>query len=54
MEVDDVTDEEEYNQFDDVPFFVDTKSINLLETRMNYSTILPYNHIDGNGKLVQG
>jgi hypothetical protein len=50
----DVTDEEEYNQFDEVPFFVDTKSINLLETRINYSTMLPFSRTDGNGKLVQG
>jgi hypothetical protein len=27
---DDVTDEEEYNQFNEVPFFLDTKSLNLL------------------------
>jgi methylaspartate ammonia-lyase len=53
MSDDDVTDEE-YNQFDDVPFFVDTKSINLLETRISYSTMLPYSRTDANGKLVQG
>jgi hypothetical protein len=52
--VDDITDEKEYNQFDEVPFFVDTKSINLLKTRISYSTMLPYSRIDAYGKLVQG
>jgi hypothetical protein len=52
--VDDVTDEEEYNQFDDVPFFIDTKSINLLEIRISYSTMLPYSHTNDNEKFVQG
>jgi hypothetical protein len=51
---DDVTEEEEYNQFHEVPFFVDTKSISVLETRISYSTILPYSRADANGKLVQG
>jgi hypothetical protein len=35
-----VTDEEEYNQFDELPFFVDTKRINLLETIISYSYLL--------------
>jgi hypothetical protein len=47
---DNVTDEEEYNQFDELHFFVDTKSINLIETRLNYSSMLPYIRTDGNGK----
>jgi hypothetical protein len=37
-----VTDEEEYNQFDELPFFVDTKRINLLKTIISYSNLLPY------------
>jgi hypothetical protein len=52
--VDDVLDEEKYNQFDEVPFFVDTKIINLLETRISYSTMLPYGRTDANCKLLQG
>jgi hypothetical protein len=27
-------DEEEYNQFDEVPFFVDTTRINIIETKI--------------------
>jgi hypothetical protein len=37
-----VTDEEEYNQFDELPFFVNTKRINLLKTIISYSNLLPY------------
>jgi hypothetical protein len=33
---DNVEDEEEYNQFDDVPFFVDTTRINIIETKISY------------------
>jgi hypothetical protein len=32
VRVDNVEDEEEYNQFDEVPFFVDTIRINIIET----------------------
>jgi hypothetical protein len=52
--VDDVTYEEEYNHFDEVPFLLIQKSINLIKTRISYSTMIPYNHTDNNGKLVQG
>jgi hypothetical protein len=52
--VDNVTDEEEYNQFDELPIFIDSKSVNLLKTRISYSTMLPYSRTDANGKLVQG
>jgi hypothetical protein len=45
-------DEEEYNQCDDVPFFVDTKMINIVETKLSYSNVIPYAHTDGEGKLV--
>jgi hypothetical protein len=45
-------DEEEYNQCDDVPFFVDTKMINIVETKLSYSNVIPYAQTDGEGKLV--
>jgi hypothetical protein len=45
-------DEEEYNQFDDVPFFVDTTRINIVETKIPYSNVIPYVHTNGEGKLV--
>jgi hypothetical protein len=45
-------DEEEYNQCDDLPFFVDTKMINIVETKLSYSNVIPYAHTDGEGKLV--
>ena len=51
--VEDVEDEEEYNQFDEVPFFVDTGRINLIETKLGYTKINPYLRTDGQGKLVQ-
>jgi hypothetical protein len=47
-----VDDEEEYNQFDDVPFFVDTTRINIVETKVSYSNVIPYACLDGNEKLV--
>jgi hypothetical protein len=47
-----VEDEEEYNQFDEVPFFVDTIRINIIETKISYSNVIPYAHIDDEGKLV--
>jgi hypothetical protein len=33
VEVDHVEDEEEYNQCDEVPFFVDTRRINIVEAK---------------------
>jgi hypothetical protein len=30
-----VEDEKEYNQFDEVPFFVDTTRINIVETKIS-------------------
>jgi hypothetical protein len=33
--VDNKEDEEEYNQFDEVPFFVDTTRINIVETKIS-------------------
>jgi hypothetical protein len=49
VEVDDVEDEEEYNQCDEVPFFVDTRMINIIETKLSYSNMIPYAR---EGKLV--
>jgi hypothetical protein len=47
VEVDNVEDEEEYNQFDDVPFFVDTTRTNIIETKISYSNVIPYTRTDG-------
>jgi hypothetical protein len=49
--VDDVEDEEEYNQCDEVPF-LDTRRINIVETKISYSNMIPYTHTNGEGKLV--
>jgi hypothetical protein len=50
--VDDVEDEEEYNQCDEVPFFVDTRRINIIKTKLSYSNVIPNMRTDGEGKLV--
>jgi hypothetical protein len=50
--VDSMDDEEEYNQCDYVSFFVDTKRINIIETKLSYSNMIPYARTDGEGKLV--
>jgi hypothetical protein len=47
-----VDDEEEYNQCDELPFFVDTRKINVVETKISYSNVIPYAFTDGEGKLV--
>jgi hypothetical protein len=52
LRVDDVEDEEEYNQCDDLPFFVDIRRINIVETKISYSNVIPYVCTDGEGKLV--
>jgi hypothetical protein len=52
VRVDDVEDEEEYNQHDEVPFFMDTRRINIIETKISYSNVIPYACTDGEGKLV--
>jgi hypothetical protein len=36
-----VEDEKEYNQFDDVPFFMDTTRINIIETKISYRNVIP-------------
>jgi hypothetical protein len=48
-----VDDEEEYNQCDEVPFFLDTRRINLIETKISYTNMNPYARTDGEGKLVK-
>jgi hypothetical protein len=50
--VDNVEDEEEYKQCKEVPFFVDTKRINIVETKISYSYVIPYARTDSEGKLV--
>jgi hypothetical protein len=50
--VDNMEDEEEYNQFDEVPFFVEATRINIVETNISYSNVIPYARTDGEGKLV--
>jgi hypothetical protein len=52
VRVDNMEDEEEYNQFDEVSFFVDTTRINIIETKISYSNVIPYARTDGAGKLV--
>jgi hypothetical protein len=47
-----VKDEEEYNQFDGVHFFVDTTRINIVETKISYSNVIPYARINGEEKFV--
>jgi hypothetical protein len=43
--------EEEYNQCDEVPFFMDTKRTNIVETKISYSNMISYARTDGEGKL---
>jgi hypothetical protein len=45
-------DEEEYNHSEEVPFFVDTRRINIVETKISYSKVIPYAYTNGDGKLV--
>jgi hypothetical protein len=52
VRVNDVEDEEEYNQCDDVPFFVNTRGIYIVETKISYSNVIPYTRTDDEGKLV--
>jgi hypothetical protein len=46
-----VEDEEEYNQCDEVPYFVDTRT-NIVETKISYSNVISYVCTDDEGKLV--
>jgi hypothetical protein len=50
--VDNMEDEEDYNQFDEVPFFVEATRINIVETKISFSNVIPYARTDGEGKLV--
>jgi hypothetical protein len=52
VRVDNVEDEEEYNQFDEVPFYVDTTTINIVETKISCSNVIPYARTYGEGKPV--
>ncbi len=52
VRVDNLEDEEEYNEFDEVPFFVDTTRINIIETKISYSNVIPYACTDGEEKLI--
>jgi hypothetical protein len=52
IRVDNVEDQEECNQFDEVPFFVDTIRTNIVETKISYSNMILYTHTDGKEKLV--
>jgi hypothetical protein len=45
-------DEEQYNQYDEAPFYVDTKRINIIETKISYRNVIPYACTYGEGKLV--
>jgi hypothetical protein len=54
VEVDNMEDEEEFNQFDELHFFVDTTTINIIETKISYSNVIPYARTDGEEKLVHG
>jgi hypothetical protein len=52
VKVDNVEDEEEYNQFDEASFFVDTTRINIVETKISYNNVNLYACTDSEGKLV--
>ena len=52
--VDNVTDPEEYNQFDDVPPFGDPKKLKQVEIALRRTTAIPYLRTDCKGQLVQG
>src|SRR5438105_7145868 len=51
--VDNVTDPEEYNQFDDVPPFGDPKNLKQVEIALRRTNVIPYLRTDVKGKLVQ-
>src|SRR6266498_2774606 len=52
--VDNVTDPEEYNQFDDVPPFGDPKKLKQVEIALRRTNAIPYLRTDAKGQLVQG
>jgi hypothetical protein len=47
-----VKDEEEYNQFDEVLFFMHTARINIIEIKISYRNVISYTCTDGEGKLI--
>jgi hypothetical protein len=47
-----VEDEEEYNQCDEMPFFVDTRRIHIIETKISYGNVISYAITDDEEKLV--
>jgi hypothetical protein len=52
IRVDNVEDKKEYKKFDEVPFFIDTTRINIVETKISYSNVIPYARTDSEGKLI--
>ena len=52
--VENVEDQDEYNQYDEVPFFVDPKRLEVLEAKLSYSAGVPYIRTHAEGKVVQG
>src|SRR6266540_895402 len=52
--VDNITDPEEYNQFDDVPHFGDPKKLKQVESALARTTVISYLQSDAKGQLVQG
>jgi hypothetical protein len=52
LRVNDVQDDKEYNQCDEVHFFVDTGQINIVETKISYSNVIPYARTDGEEKII--
>jgi hypothetical protein len=44
--------EKEYNQCGEVPFFVNTRRINIVETKISYSNLIPYARTNGEEKLA--
>lgn len=47
-------DEEEYNQFDEVPCFIDPTKSPLIESELTFTGLMPYLRLNGEGKTVQG
>src|SRR5437773_7739946 len=52
--VDNVTDPQEYNRFDDVPPFGDPKKLEQVEIALRRRNAIPYLRTDAKGQLVQG
>jgi hypothetical protein len=44
--------EDKDNQCDEVHIFADTRRINITETKISYSNVIPCVRTDGEGKLV--